>query len=238
MSTRRYPNEPYPQQGQGLSEPSIHEALKNPIAPLFFPPKSIPTAKLKEDFADGVIPRSAVADIPVATSIPTSPADGDEFYYVANGTAGVVWSFRYRAASSSSYKWELVGGSFLVARTNTLETETTTASYGDLSGGATGPSIVLPLAGDYEIQFGCACVNNTAGQSSIMAPQSTTTAAVDDNAILHTSGAANAFGNPARTDITFTGQSASETLIAKYKVTGGTGSYLRRWIKCRPIRVG
>jgi hypothetical protein len=188
--------------------------------------------------ADGEIPRSKVADTAVSATLPASPSDGDEFYYVASDAAGVIWRFRYRAASASTYKWELVGGEYLVARTDALETETTTASYGDLSGGVTGPSITLPFAGDYIIEFGCACANGTAGSASVMAPQTATTAAADNNAILHTSGAANAFGQPSRSDVTFTGQPAASVLIAKYKVTGGTGSFLRRWIKTRPIRVG
>jgi hypothetical protein len=39
-----------------------------------------------------------------------APQDGDEVYYAADATNGVIWHLRYRAASSSSYKWEFVGG--------------------------------------------------------------------------------------------------------------------------------
>jgi hypothetical protein len=180
-----------------------------------------------------------VADVETVTSIPATGTDGDEIYYLASDAAGVVWHFRYRAASASAYKWEAVhGGIYLVDRENTLETETTTASYGDLSGGATGPAIVLPLAGDYEVELGTQCFNSGAGGSCFMAPQTTTTAATDDNCVVHTSGSANSFGQPSRTDLVFAGQDAGETLIAKYKVSAGTGSFLRRWIRCRPIRVG
>lgn len=63
MSTR-YRGEP----GNTFIEPQVHEALKNPLAGLYFAPKSIPTSKLMEDFADGVIPYSALTvgagDIP------------------------------------------------------------------------------------------------------------------------------------------------------------------------------
>jgi hypothetical protein len=241
MSTR-YRSEPVNRHEDFL------RSLRDPRAGKSFVDGSIPYVKVTVadgqipysalTVEDGEIPRSKVADTLVSATLPSSPVDGDEFYYLANATVGVIWRFRYRAASGSAYKWELVGGEYLVARTDTLETETTTASYGDLSGGATGPSVTLPFAGDYVMEFGCACANSTAGQACIMAPQTATTAAVDNNAILHTSGAANAFGQPSRSDVTFTGQPASSVLIAKYKVTGGTGSFLRRWIKTRPIRVG
>lgn len=214
MSTR-YPGEPT----NSFIEHQVHEALKNPNAGMYFPPNSIP--------------QRAVLT-PLVTELPIAPADGDEIRYHADATVGVVWSFRWRAAVQI---WEFTGGMPLIGRTDTLETETST-TYDDLSGGVTGPSIVLPFAGDYVIELGTQCFNNTVNGSCFMAPQTTTTAAANVNAILHTSSTANAFGTPCRTDVTFTGQSAGETLIAKYQVSAGTGSFLRRWIKCRPIRVG
>ena len=47
----------------------------------------------------------------VVTSMPTTPYEGQEVYYVADATNGVMWRFRYRGASPSPYKWEFVGGS-------------------------------------------------------------------------------------------------------------------------------
>lgn len=56
MSTTRYRSEP----ANSFIEPQVLETFKNPIAPLYFPPKSIPTAKLMEDFADDAIPVTAI----------------------------------------------------------------------------------------------------------------------------------------------------------------------------------
>lgn len=83
---------------------------------------------------------------PEVTALPSSPIDQQECVYVADATAGAKWHFRYRSASASSYKWERVGGSPLtgfVAATFT----TGSANYVDLTGG---PSLTIPLEGDYD----------------------------------------------------------------------------------------
>src|SRR4051812_22380129 len=62
------------------------------------------------------------------TSLPVSPVDGQEVYYVADATNGVLWHLRYNAASASAYKWEFVGGSPL---------ESSSASNAQTTGGGT-----------------------------------------------------------------------------------------------------
>jgi len=85
------------------------------------------------------------------TSLPSSPTDGQEVYYVADATNGVVWHLRYRAGSSSSYKWEFVGGAELRAEVATGETVAVGASYIDFA--TVGPTVTAPLAGDYNIRL-------------------------------------------------------------------------------------
>lgn len=41
---------------------------------------------------------------------PASPKDGQIWTYLADAAGGVLWTFRYRAASTSAFKWEFVGG--------------------------------------------------------------------------------------------------------------------------------
>ena len=48
---------------------------------------------------------------PLVAALPASPTDGQEVRYLADAVNGVIWSLRYRAGSSSPYKWEFVGGS-------------------------------------------------------------------------------------------------------------------------------
>lgn len=89
------------------------------------------------------------ARVPLVTSLPTSPQDGQVIDYLADNTNGIVWRFRYRAASASAYKWEFVGGGKLRARN--LGTVTITAAVGvfqQIMG------ITAPLAGEYSIGWG------------------------------------------------------------------------------------
>ena len=91
------------------------------------------------------------------TALPTSPVDGQEVYYQADGTNGVIWHLRYRAASSSANKWEFVGGSALgVTNTNlgALAIGTTPIEL-------TGQRVVLPLAGTYVLSANAAALAAT-----------------------------------------------------------------------------
>ena len=85
------------------------------------------------------------------TSLPGSPYDGQIIYYQANATDGIIWQLRYNASSASAYKWEFVGGSGLYATAGSRDYLTrqnySSLTFGDLA--TVGPSIVVPLAGDY-----------------------------------------------------------------------------------------
>lgn len=105
---------------------------------------------------------------PLVTSLPSNAIDGQEVRYLANNTNGIIWNFRYRAGSSSSYKWEFIGGQRLGQEGvggNTWGTWLSTNSLTTvaLSGG---PSVTIPLAGDYEV-VGQANAYNAAGDSLI-----------------------------------------------------------------------
>jgi hypothetical protein len=97
----------------------------------------------------GTYPNPLVAPA-VVTSLPSNPVDGQQCYYLADNANGIVWHLRYRAASTSTHKWEFVGGPVLMANPGgNLTTSSTTAVA--LTGG---PSITVPLPGDYEVLFG------------------------------------------------------------------------------------
>jgi len=89
------------------------------------------------------------ASIPTKdTALPGAPYDGQEVYFEASASLGVYWHLRYRSASASTYKWEFLGGPPLYAEVLTSES-TTSTTYVDLA--TVGPSLTLPLAGEYEI---------------------------------------------------------------------------------------
>jgi hypothetical protein len=83
------------------------------------------------------------------STLPTSPADGQEYNYVADATNGIVWRLRYNASSASTHKWELLGGSPLSQ--NIITTEL--VNQVNWTNPATlGPTLTPPLAGDYMVK--------------------------------------------------------------------------------------
>jgi len=87
---------------------------------------------------------------PRVTALPTSPYDGMEVVYLADATNGIAWNLKYRAASASAYKWEFIGGMPLEALIEAAGTRTVANAFGDLGSGA-GPTITVPLGGDYVV---------------------------------------------------------------------------------------
>jgi hypothetical protein len=81
--------------------------------------------------------------VPYVTSLPASPGDGQEVFYGADASNHAVWHLRWRASAS---KWEFVGGNPIEAYDSSSVTRNST-SFGDFS--SAGPSVTVPLAGDY-----------------------------------------------------------------------------------------
>lgn len=169
------------------------------------------------------------------TSLPTSPYDGQTIIYPADTTNGIMWTFRYRAASSSSYKWEFIGGSPLADEVTTQH-GTTSTTYTTLT--SAGPSITVPLAGDYDVTITFA---GTAGASNVcyMSYDIGATGAVDADAayLQETTGGGGDTTIRGRRK-TFT--SASTALVSKYKSTssGATAVFRDRRMIVAPVRVG
>ena len=99
-----------------------------------------------------------LASASLVTSLPSAPIDGQEIRYLADATNGVIWNLRYRAASSSSYKWEFIGGSQLYS-ISTGSFQTTSSTFQVWS---TGPTITVPIAGIYEITLSAVTGNQSA----------------------------------------------------------------------------
>ena len=186
--------------------------------------------------------------IEAGSTLPSSPVDGQSFYYTANTTTGAVWHLRYRSASSSAYKWEFVGGSDLISEGTTNYGSTTSTSYGNPSGGAM-PSIVCPLAGDYEVtvfvEDGRLVTNNGRGFISYTIAGA---AALDANALIFSTFATGDDNGGTRMGINrLTAVAASSTLALVTKVTGSATFYPNGnhgvanavvGIRIVPVRVG
>jgi len=101
-----------------------------------------------------------VAPLAYGTSLPSSPVDGQEAVLVDSLTnSSYQWRFRYNAGSSSTYKWEYIGGVSASAIVGTAEAVGTFNAWIDLATG--GPQFNVPRAGDYSVVYGARLYNVT-----------------------------------------------------------------------------
>lgn len=84
--------------------------------------------------AAGVLTTTSLAQTGnYGTAFPASPVDGQEYTLVdSTSNPSYIWRFRYNNGSSSAYKWEFVGGSYLEGTT----------------------TLTIPRAGDYYVEIG------------------------------------------------------------------------------------
>lgn len=172
-----------------------------------------------------------------------TPADGDEIYYLADATNGVLWHFRYRAASASAYKWEAVGiGAPLFAEVTAPEARAN-AAYGDLA--TVGPSITAPLAGDYDVTIGAQLQTNadsSAARAAYMSYAIGGTAAADADALKYDATFFNLYwqvhGQSDHRVRRKTGLAAATALVAKYRSDGASSTFRDRYMSLVPVRVG
>lgn len=168
----------------------------------------------------------------LVTALPGSPTDGQVIFF-DTGTAGVIWQLRYNSAAAGSYKWQFLGGPSLTAAVATQET-TASTSYAALS--TAGPSVTIPLAGDYDVKIGGRMWTNSAGGVASMSYDIGGTGAVDGDRITMF-GSADTGGHAWRNKRQ-TGLTATTVLTSKYKTSAGTGSFADRRIDIIPVRVG
>lgn len=168
----------------------------------------------------------------VVSSLPGSPADGQEVYYLADGTNGIIWHLRYRAAASGSYKWEFLGGSDLVHMVDASEATGTANTWVNLA--TNGPLITLPLAGDYDIDVSARALADTATQHCYIGlAYGDTSPFAQFISYINASGYV-MLGSPRR----ITGASAAAVLKERYYANTTGLQFAVRILKVRPVRVG
>jgi len=163
---------------------------------------------------------------------PATPSDGQ--LWRMSPAAGIVWTFRYNAASASAFKWEFVGGPPLLNEITTQESRPSGA-YGDLA--TVGPQLTLARAGDYLIEHGVTMFNGTAGANLAVpvigagTPDDLTAVRIDQAA-----GALSMAMTGSRSRI-YTGLTASVVVKLQYRANAGTVYASGRWLKITPVRV-
>lgn len=182
----------------------------------------------------------------VTGSLPASPNDGDEIYFMTDPAAdtfhrAVTWHLRYDASETTAFKWKFLGGDSLWARRTQQGTIAPSGAndWNTLSGtDVAGPSVTLPLAGYYLGEFGCemaAAVNGNPAQVGISAAGNDPSA--DDVASHGRVEGCSVFGvHDALQNSYIAGTSLR--LMYRDASSTGTASYRRRWIKATPVKVG
>lgn len=183
-----------------------------------------------------------ITNIPLVSTLPASPVDGQEIYYLADATNGIIWHLRYRAAASGAYKWEFVGGSSLFSEVTTAEA-TTTSTYVALA--TAGPLITLPLAGDYMVEHGMIGHSGADDVIALMSYDIGATAAGDGDSCQAAygkigPGTARSSAPSVMRSRRKNAIAAATTLTAKYRSSfaGVNVNLSARWMNVTPIRVG
>lgn len=172
------------------------------------------------------------------TSLPGSPIDGQEIYYVADATNGVVWHLRYNA-SGGTYKWEFVGGP-PAHYENDADTGTLPTAF--VESPPSGPSTPTLPAGEYivEAQGYIPRAQYVSGAAAIKLGSAATSEAND--AILSwnwgtNAGQDGAFIQHGRTKVVLTSSGVLALNIYRSPGSASHGMSSRR-ITVTPIRVG
>jgi hypothetical protein len=174
----------------------------------------------------------------LVSALPGSPVDREVAYYQNSAmvTEGIVWAFRYNAATTI-YPWHFIGGGPWSARILTQEGTASTA-YTNLA--TIGPNITVPLDGVYELQWGSwGQVLSGSGQSFFMSVALGGLAA-SDNWVSRGGGYAagvNAIMSHATSLESELG--AGNILEPKYRSSNGavTANFGQRWLNLLPKRV-
>jgi microcystin-dependent protein len=172
---------------------------------------------------------------PLVTSLPSNPVDGQEVHYLADAANGVIWHLRYRAASTSAYKWEFLGGSPLIHQIDTDEGGTTTA-YADFA--TVGPQLTTPLAGDYVAEYGALSYQTVASVDNYYTPKLGGAATNDvDTALATFTGTSKLVVHQRKRR--FNALAASTLVKMQFKMSSANaGSFRNRWLTITPVRVG
>lgn len=176
-------------------------------------------------------PLSGLLVVGIGTSLPVSPVNDQEYILVDSLTAPTYqWRFRYLAAKAIN-KWLFIGGSRAYAEVQTAET-TTSNPYVALA--TPGPSLIVPIAGDYIVEHGFI---STTAKPNYMSYDIGATPAVDaDRVETALAGVIDGSGTASRIRRKSLG---AVTLTAKYGSFGGQSSgFKSRWIAITPVAVG
>ena len=175
------------------------------------------------------------------TSLPTgltADDDGRVIHFLADAANGILWSLRYRHTSASPYKWEVIGAPsplFSYVDGNSTISGSGWTNYG-------GPSLTVPLAGDYLVEIGGRSIQDPPGGSSSILQGFTVNGSGPASNDWTDNYTANGGGNALNvvTPRLKTGLPAAAVIQewARMNAASGNGGLSQRWLRLTPRRVG
>ena len=172
-----------------------------------------------------------VGAYPIVTTLPSVTTEGFQIIY-DTGTSGIRWQFVYDTTDGTTYPWLFIGGPPLTARVNTDES-TSSGMYDALA--TAGPSVTVPLAGDYIVR-GNSNSYNSGVATNLHSYDIGGTGAVTQDAGQVAIAAAN-YSAMLPFENIHTGIAASTAFVSKYATTAGTANFRYRWLSVTPVRV-
>lgn len=182
--------------------------------------------------------------VPMVTALPTTGpgggalVDGQECYLLPDPAnfAGVAWHLKYRADETGPYKWYRVGGSELLIGPigngpDNSQAADQTASIAFTNLGVVGPTLTVPLAGEYLLDYG---FHGNAGDYTLASPAIGAAAAQLVDATWAQSGGWNGTTRRVKKIL-----AAGATITLKYRVWSAVnGSFSSRRMSLIPLHVG
>lgn len=184
---------------------------------------------------------------PTPVGLPATPYDGQVAYLRVTDVTpsgnidGKIWAFRYRAGSSSAFKWEFIGGPpmMLEASAAFIINPTTANLWVD---DASQPTLTIPRQGEYVIADGAFVQSASSGPVNIYqdvwyTPPAGTLTQLSRFIVL----GATALGDAASLSLqTDTGPYLAGTVLktrGMADTAGRTVSFSLRWLSLLPVRV-
>jgi len=167
----------------------------------------------------------------IGTSLPASPVDGQEAILTDSLTAPTyAWRFKYVNGISDAYKWVFIGGSPLSVSVAAAES---TASTTFVSLTTVGPTVTVPRNGYWDIDLSAMALSSGASYQYMTYDTGATAGTATDSAGSYAGTSYISMHRTQRKLLTGTPTS----LVGKYRVDAGTGTFQQRTIRITPVRV-
>lgn len=194
---------------------------------------------LRDQSAMVQIPRRAIRaesirGVETVSQLPADAVAGDQVLFAAALAGGVVWHLVYRPDGSATYPWVKVGGAPLYAAVDAAE-GSASGSYVDLA--TVGPSITVPLAGDYRVLFDAEAAGTVATGLYYTSPKFGAAATLDADSVRRQPAGVNFLGAGAPRLLARTVTAAGTVVKLQHRVNAGTGTWQARWLEVDPVRV-